>query len=468
MKFLRQLARFMRWLVITLVASVILTFVVGFAYYIIIGSSPVLENVEPATQVQITDTPIRVSLTDKTPATQTPPTEPPAQTEVSIWQPLPGTSWHWQLQGSVNPPAGIDVLGVDLFDNSASRIAGWQDDGYHVICYFSTAFEGWRPDAGDFPEQHLGNQLDDWEDEKWVDFRTEEIRTILVNRLDLAAEKGCDGIDPDNVDVYLYYELYGIDEVGISPAITRQDTVEFLTWLADEAHDRGLSIGLKNAVELVPQLEPHFDFAVNESCMLYNECADLLPFIESGKAVFHMEYETAPQDFCDYTTSLGFTSAHAPYALDGRGMTYCWDLELGQATSEPTTVTTPESILGTANSVEELFSVIGVPNPAFTLSVTMQSWETYPSGARIETTLTLVDVWINKDGATPLHFDQANGNYRQLDRRFLEAFGIWPAPGLELVSPPSDPLAGIILVPAMGETTGGGYVNGIVIVTVTQ
>ena len=34
-----------------------------------------------------------------------------------------------------------------------------------------------------------------------------------------------------------------------------------------------------------------FDFAVNEQCAQYGECADLTPFIEAGKAVFHVEYE---------------------------------------------------------------------------------------------------------------------------------------------------------------------------------
>jgi hypothetical protein len=36
---------------------------------------------------------------------------------------------------------------------------------------------------------------------------------------------------------------------------------------------------------------PYFDFALNEQCFQYNDCAPLLPFIKAGKAVFQVEYE---------------------------------------------------------------------------------------------------------------------------------------------------------------------------------
>ena len=60
--------------------------------------------------------------------------------------------------------------------------------------------------------------------------------------------------------------------------------------MAREAHQRGLSIGLKNALGLVDALQPNFDWALNESCLSYDECAMLRPYIDAGKAVFHAEY----------------------------------------------------------------------------------------------------------------------------------------------------------------------------------
>jgi len=40
----------------------------------------------------------------------------------------------------------------------------------------------------------------------------------------------------------------------------------------------------------VDALEPLFDWALNEECLSYDECDLLKPFLEAGKAVFHVEY----------------------------------------------------------------------------------------------------------------------------------------------------------------------------------
>ncbi len=38
------------------------------------------------------------------------------------------------------------------------------------------------------------------------------------------------------------------------------------------------------------QLEPVFDFAVNEQCHEYDECEAMRPFVGAGKPVFNAEY----------------------------------------------------------------------------------------------------------------------------------------------------------------------------------
>src|SRR5262249_13098296 len=84
--------------------------------------------------------------------------------------------------------------------------------------------------------------------------------------------------------------------------LSRSDQVDYNTFLADEAHARGLLVGLKNAVELAQQLEPLFDWALNEECMAYDECDRLSLFLEADKAVFHVEYVDRPnqgQDLAD-------------------------------------------------------------------------------------------------------------------------------------------------------------------------
>ena len=229
------------------------------------------------------------------------PTASPAPTAgpAGIWSPAPGTPWQWQLTGDVDTSVDVAVYDIDLFDVSAATIADLHGAGRTVICYFSAgAWENWRPDADGFPNSVLGRQ-NGWPGERWLDVRAlDTLAPIIEARLDLAVSKGCDAVEPDNVDGYQ-------NQSGF--AITASDQIAFNTYLAEQAHTRGLSIGLKNAVELVGILEPHFDWALNEECARYNECDALTPFIDANKAVFHVEYR-GDGNFCTEALALGFSS----------------------------------------------------------------------------------------------------------------------------------------------------------------
>jgi hypothetical protein len=73
-----------------------------------------------------------------------------------------------------------------------------------VICYFSAgSYEPGRPDSGDFKKEDMGAGLDGWPGEKWLKLSSENVRNIMKKRIDLAWKKGCDGVDPDNVDGYV-------------------------------------------------------------------------------------------------------------------------------------------------------------------------------------------------------------------------------------------------------------------------
>jgi len=114
-------------------------------------------------------------------------------------------------------------------------------------------------------------------------------------------EKGFDGIEPDNIDGYTL-------DTGFP--LTYEDQLEFNMWLADEAHNRGLSIGLKNNFEQVEDLLPYFDWALTEDCFVYHECNKFEPFLNSGKAVFQAEYTDlviSTDQFCSKSVELGFS-----------------------------------------------------------------------------------------------------------------------------------------------------------------
>ena len=127
------------------------------------------------------------------------------------WQPAVSNTWQWQLAGTVNTSYDVDIYDIDLFDNSADQIRRLQDDGRLVVCYFSAgSYENWRSDADDFKQTDLGKTLDGWPDERWLDIRSESVRAIMTARLDLAMEKGCDGIEPDNIDGYTNDTGFGL------------------------------------------------------------------------------------------------------------------------------------------------------------------------------------------------------------------------------------------------------------------
>jgi hypothetical protein len=178
---------------------------------------------------------------------------------------------------------------IDLFDLSASTVQTLHNQGKAVICYFSTQYENWRPDASAFTSAVLGNALDGWAGEKWVDHRSSVVRNIMLARLDLAASKGCDGVEPDNVDSY---------SANTGFPLTATNQLDYNRFLANAAHARGLSVGLKNDLDQAAALEPSFDWILNEQCNEYSECSMLNPFINKGKAAFNAEYSGSASTVC--------------------------------------------------------------------------------------------------------------------------------------------------------------------------
>jgi uncharacterized protein (TIGR03437 family) len=227
----------------------------------------------------------------------------------SIWRPALETSWQWQLTGRIDLSLDVEMFDLDLFLTDAATIRDLHNRGKKVVCYVSVGtFEPFRPDAARFPDSVKGRPLEDFPDERWLDIRQIDLlRPILEARFDQCRDKGFDGIEPDNVDGY-------INRTGFP--LTAADQLRFNRFIADMAHARGLSVGLKNDLDQVNELLPHFDWALNEQCFQYNECHLLRPFIQAGKAVFHVEYERQPSQFCPQTNALNFNSLRKNYELD--------------------------------------------------------------------------------------------------------------------------------------------------------
>jgi len=203
----------------------------------------------------------------------------------SWYRPDSNSSWQWQLTGTLNTGYDVDIYDIDLFDTEASTISSLQAQGKKVICYFSGgSYEEWRDDAASFPDDLLGSALDGWAGERWLDISNGALMPIMRARLDLAVQKGCDGVEPDNMDGYT-------NDSGF--ALSASNQLAYNKFIANEARSRGLAVVLKNDLDQIATLEPYFDISINEQCHQYSECDLLLPFIQNDKPVLIAEYDSS-------------------------------------------------------------------------------------------------------------------------------------------------------------------------------
>jgi hypothetical protein len=242
-----------------------------------------------------------------------PPAPAPAATAApasgSRWIPAPRTTWQWQLSGTVDQSVDAQMYDIDLFDTAASLVASLHAGGRHAVCYVDAGtYEPGRPDAGSFPAAVIGGDVAGWPGEKWLDVRRLDVLgPIMERRLDLCRQKGFDGVEPDNVDGYANASGF---------PLSAADQLRYDRFLAAAAHARGLSVGLKNDLEQAAALQPDFDWALNEQCYQYGECAMLQPFAQAGKAVFIAEYDLDPSAFCAQAKAAGYSALRKTLALD--------------------------------------------------------------------------------------------------------------------------------------------------------
>ncbi|RZT32410.1 endo alpha-1,4 polygalactosaminidase [Cupriavidus agavae] len=232
------------------------------------------------------------------------------------WVPALTDTWQLQLQGTVNTGYDAAVFDIDLYDTPQATIDALKAQGKRVVCYFSAgSSENWRSDFSKFKGADMGNALDGWAGERWLDTRSANVRAIMKARLDLARSRGCDGVDPDNVDGYT-------NKPGFP--LTAATQLDYNRFLANEAHARGLAVGLKNSVDQLGDLAASFDFAVNEQCFQYNECGGYSAFTVQGKPVFNVEYQakwkdaTTRKTLCAKAKALNLRTLVLPLALNDK------------------------------------------------------------------------------------------------------------------------------------------------------
>ncbi len=238
----------------------------------------------------------------------------PPVTQGTWYRPGISSTWTWQLLGTPNETYNVEVYDLDLFDVPPETITRLKMSGRRVLCYFSAgSAEDWRDDDNTFSVLDKGLPMQGWAGERWLDIRRSTVMDVMRRRLQRAVDKGCDGVEPDNVDGYT-------NRTGF--LLTAQDQLAFNRALANHAHNLGLAVALKNSGAQAAQLVAYFDLSLNEQCHQLDECAELRPFLDAGKPIFNAEYLEAFREdpersrLCERARAAGTRTLVLDVALD--------------------------------------------------------------------------------------------------------------------------------------------------------
>ena len=262
----------------------------------------------------------------------------PCNTSVgACWHPPVATRWQYQLQaarnssgsgclypgtgginvdisavpksgGSAVKPQAFDIdfqtdgfcTGGTITQENSAAVSAIHGNGAKAICYVDAGTaESFRPDYQEYVNFNnqsggalFGKPVGGFRNEYWLNVNNDKgqrdfILSEVGKRVDRCVADRFDAVEFDNVDAYQ-------NRTGLS--ISSDTQLLFNSALANLAHTKGLTVGLKNDLGQLSDLKPYFDFAINEQCFQYKECdyppPGLPDWTASGKAVFNVEYKS--------------------------------------------------------------------------------------------------------------------------------------------------------------------------------
>lgn len=246
------------------------------------------------------------------------------------WQPAPGATRNWDIQVGaavdLATPRAMYVLDLwalvpeettlDYGDGDpvtvpAGALAGKlaelkaRTPAPIVICRVGTGairlddpdarkfpgYDGARPDR---PEPMEPGSVIGWSttaddpDERFLDTRASSRAawtSLVWKRLDLAKQIGCDGVEGHRNEMAKH-------EPGFE--LTAQEQISWFSEVATQLHDRELSAGMqtRDIPEVVDSLSSEFDWMITYRCAEFDQCDQMRPFLNLGKAVFAVDYDT--------------------------------------------------------------------------------------------------------------------------------------------------------------------------------
>jgi len=250
----------------------------------------------------------------------------------------PGTSWQWELDNPVDTSIlnrvhnSRKMFDIDPFPpNNPAPIAQLKRKHIAVVCYMETgAIESYRSDYQAFANAGvIAGPMPGYPDEHYVNINNPRTYSLVVARLRRAKAMGCQGIEPDIDDTYFEDPNYSGDNSVTSTfagfSLTWHQQLAYDEKVARAAHSLGLTIGLKNAPDqaFVHAMLPYVGFAVVEQCFEYQECSPYTQLIRAHKAVFEVEYNISPSQFCGQANRLNFDALYKGVDLLATPRTAC-------------------------------------------------------------------------------------------------------------------------------------------------
>lgn len=264
------------------------------------------------------------------------------------WRPPQRVQWQLQLDNSFNITTdlltdtatdNVTVYTVDLKETSAQQIHKLRRAGKHVVCYFQAGT--WAPytiysheilgaseclngtcDCGNEVCGALGLRLENGTEDLWVNVSDSSVRKVMRKILNMAAEKQCNAVQPDNVNGFerdSYCTGFEQCETCTQPdedwnamdvcAADFDAWLDFNRWLAREAHCRGMGIAMSSNKYQADLLSRSHDFVIADSCLEFDECRPYAPFSNRGKAVLDVEYDLDVQTTCSKAQRLASSVA---------------------------------------------------------------------------------------------------------------------------------------------------------------
>ncbi|SCL30073.1 Glycoside-hydrolase family GH114 [Micromonospora nigra] len=217
--------------------------------------------------------------------------------------------WQWQLTGELDTTVEADVFVLDPVTTTSAQTAELRSRGRRLVCQVHVgSVRDTDPDTDRFPAAVRGTATDRHPGGRWLDVRNWDVlRPVLADRLRLCRGKGFGGVLLADADGHTRRTGF---------PLSFDDQVRHVRRLADLARSLDLSPGLLGNLTQVATLAPDLDFAVDAECVRLRRCEKLLPFVDAGKPVFHVEYTGSTADFCVTSVGYGFVSIRKNRALD--------------------------------------------------------------------------------------------------------------------------------------------------------